>query len=146
MPCELSDRNARIDSNPDTVHARGALSVSTRGFPHERHVLHDAVFAFGPERPNRLQGRHGAFMRDRSQVPYAKVLTKHDSTKLHQIFVCGVGRKLREACPRRSCSVPACPPRSDGGLFWVVGLTTKGATVTHSLCFVAFNFLLCIVF
>ena len=46
IPCELSDGNARIDSNPDTVHARGALSVSTRGFPHELHMLHDAVFAF----------------------------------------------------------------------------------------------------
>ena len=35
-----------------------------------------------------------AFMRDRSQVPYAKILTKYDCTKLHQIFVCGVNRKL----------------------------------------------------
>ena len=41
MPCLLADRNARIDSNPDT----------------------------------------SAFMRDRSQVPYAKVLTKYDCTK-----------------------------------------------------------------
>ena len=42
MPCLFSDRNARIDSNPDT----------------------------------------SAFMRDRSQVPYTKILTKYDCTKL----------------------------------------------------------------
>ena len=45
MPCLLLDGNARIDSNPDRVHARGVLSVSTRGFTHELYMLHDAVFA-----------------------------------------------------------------------------------------------------
>ena len=30
-----------VDKTPD-----GALPESTRGFPHELHVLHDAVFAF----------------------------------------------------------------------------------------------------
>ena len=41
-----------------------------------------SLFAFarpqytsGRDRPNRLQARHGAFMGDWSQVPYAKVLT-----------------------------------------------------------------------
>ena len=86
IPQELSDRNARIDSNPDTVHARGVLSVSIRGYTHELHMLHDAVFALSRERQNRLQSRHDAFMRDRSQVQHAKVLTKNDWTKLHQIF------------------------------------------------------------
>ena len=116
MPCVLLDGNARIDSNPDRVHARGALPESTRGFPHELHVLHDAVFVFGPERPNRLQARHGAFMRDRSQVPYAKVLTKYDCTKLvpylkvltkydctelDQNFLRAVVRNIREASTRK---------------------------------------------
>ena len=70
-----------MDSNPDTVHARGVLSVSIRGCTHELHMLHDAVFALSRERQNRLQDRHDASMRDRSQVLYAKVLTKYDSTK-----------------------------------------------------------------
>ena len=55
MPCELSDRNARIDSNPDTVHARGAFVRIYKRVPRELYMLHDAVFAFGPDRPNRLQ-------------------------------------------------------------------------------------------
>ena len=45
MPCLLLDGNARMDSNPDTVHARRVVSVSTREFTHELHMLHDAVFA-----------------------------------------------------------------------------------------------------
>ena len=57
MPCLFSDRNAHIDSNPDT----------------------------------------SAFMRDRSQVPYAKVLTKCACTKSDQIRSRGVGRNIREA-------------------------------------------------
>ena len=97
MPCLFSDRNARIDSNPDTVHARGVLSVSIRGYTHELHMLHDAVFALSRERQNRLQSRHDAFMRDRSQVLYVKVLTKYDWTKLGQFFSCSVGRKIRAA-------------------------------------------------
>ena len=36
-------------------------------------------------------------MGDRSQVLYAKVLTKYDCPELDQIFVCGVVRKVREA-------------------------------------------------
>ena len=105
IPHELLDRNARIDSNPDTVHARGALPESTRGFPHELHMLHDAVFVFGPQRPNRLQLRHGAFTRDRSQVPYAKVLTKYACTKSDQIRSRGVVRKIREASRFKSTRV-----------------------------------------
>ena len=57
MPCLFSDRNARIDSNPDT----------------------------------------SAFMRDRSQVLYAKVLTKYDCTKLDQNFCVWCQSKTREA-------------------------------------------------
>ena len=45
MPCLLLDGNARMDSNPDRVHARRVVSVSTRRFTLEPHVLHDAVFA-----------------------------------------------------------------------------------------------------
>ena len=60
-------------------------------------MLHDALFAFSRERQNRLQSRYGAFMGDRSQVLYAKVLTKYDRTKLDQIFLRGVGGKVREA-------------------------------------------------
>ena len=58
----LSDGNARIDSKPDRVHARGALPESTRGFPHEPRMLHDAVFAFEkserPQDPNRLEWKN----------------------------------------------------------------------------------------
>ena len=86
IPHLLWDGIARIDSTPNTVLSRGDLSESTRGFTHELHMLHDAVFALSRERQNRLQSRHDAFMRDRSQVLYAKVLTKYDWTKLHQIF------------------------------------------------------------
>ena len=46
MPHKIMDGNARIDSNPDTLYARRALSVSIKGFTHELHVLHDAVFVF----------------------------------------------------------------------------------------------------
>ena len=46
-----------------------------------------------------------AFMRDRSQVPYAKVLTKYDCTKLDQIFLCGVVPKIREASRFKSTRV-----------------------------------------
>ena len=60
MPRLFSDRNARIDSNPDT----------------------------------------SAFMRDRSQVLYAKVLTKYDSTKLDQILcVVSVEKSVRAKDP-----------------------------------------------
>ena len=72
MPCLLLDGNARMDSNPDTVHARGVLSVSIRGCTHELHMLHDAVFALRRECQNRLESRHGAFMGDRSRVLYAR--------------------------------------------------------------------------
>ena len=100
ISCELLDGNARIDSNPDTVHARGALPESTRGFPHELHMLHDAVFALSRERQNRLQYRHGAFTRDRSKSPVCQILTKYDCTKLGQIFLRGVGRKNPRASSR----------------------------------------------
>ena len=97
ISCELLDGNARIDSNPDTVHARGALPESTRGFPHELHMQHDAVFALSRERQNQLQARHGAFTRDRSKSPVCQVLTEYDRTKFGQIFLRGVGRKIRAA-------------------------------------------------
>ena len=35
MPCLLLEGNARIDSNPDTMHAWGVLSVSTTEFTHK---------------------------------------------------------------------------------------------------------------
>ena len=97
IPHELIDGNARIDSNPDTVHARGVWSVSTREFIHELHMLHDVMFALRRERQHRLLSRHGAFTRDRSRSPVGQVLTRYDSTELDQNVVCGVGRKIRDA-------------------------------------------------
>ena len=52
-----------------------------------------------PDQNARIDFKAGtsAFMRDRSQVPYAKVLTKYDCTKLDQNFLRGVVPNIREA-------------------------------------------------
>ena len=80
IPNELLDGDARIHSNLDT-------------------------FALRREGQHRLLSRHGAFTRDRSQVPYAKVLTKCACTKSDQIRSRGVGRNIREASRFKSTRV-----------------------------------------
>ena len=85
--------------------------------PHEDSLTSDTCYMMPcklPDQNARIDSKPdtSAFMRDRSQVPYAKVLTQYDctksfpyakvltkcdSTKLDQIFLRGVGRNIREA-------------------------------------------------